>query len=78
MLYGSAAVVGGLMTLGNAARDIAAPKWLLTVSMPLGFALLTFRFVEAGWRLIKAGDDNIDDGRPHAIDEKPGSPEEKI
>ena len=55
MLYGSAVLVDRLMTLGNAARDIPAPKWLLTASMPLGFAVLTYRFVEAGWLLIRAG-----------------------
>ena len=53
MLYGSAVLVDRLMTLGNAARDIAAPKWLLTATMPLGFALLTYRFLEAGWRLLR-------------------------
>ena len=55
MLYGSVILVDRLMTLGNAARDIAAPKWLLTATMPLGFALLTYRFFEAGWLLIRPG-----------------------
>jgi C4-dicarboxylate transporter DctQ subunit len=55
MLYGSVILVDRLMTLGNAARDIAAPKWLLTTTMPLGFALLTYRFLEAGWLLIRPG-----------------------
>jgi C4-dicarboxylate transporter, DctQ subunit len=55
MLYGSLILVDRLMTLGNAARDIAAPKWLLTATMPLGFALLTYRFLEAGWLLIRSG-----------------------
>ncbi|MCH7852811.1 MAG: TRAP transporter small permease [Proteobacteria bacterium] len=53
MLYGSTILVDRLMTLGNNARDIAAPKWLLTATMPLGFALLTYRFLEAGWLLIR-------------------------
>jgi C4-dicarboxylate transporter DctQ subunit len=55
MLYGSVILVDRLMTLGNAARDIAAPKWLLTATMPLGFALLTYRFLEAGWLLLRPG-----------------------
>lgn len=55
MLYGSTILVDRLMTLGNNARDIAAPKWLLTTTMPLGFALLTYRFLEAGWLLIRRG-----------------------
>jgi C4-dicarboxylate transporter DctQ subunit len=55
MLYGSVILVDRLMTLGNAARDIPAPKWLLTATMPLGFALLTYRFLEAGWLLLRPG-----------------------
>ena len=60
MLYGSAILVDRLMTLGNAARDIAAPKWLLTATMPLGFALLVFRFLEAGWSLLRRGSDSVE------------------
>jgi C4-dicarboxylate transporter DctQ subunit len=53
MLYGSSIFVSSLYTLGNLARDVPAPKWLLTMTMPLGFILLTYRFLEAGWRLIR-------------------------
>ena len=53
MLYGSAVFVDRLMVLGNHARDIPLPKWLLTVTMPLGFTLLAFRFLEAGWRILR-------------------------
>jgi C4-dicarboxylate transporter DctQ subunit len=60
MLYGSSVFVDRLMTLGNYARDVAAPKWLLTVTMPLGFALLAYRFLEAGWQLLR------DDHEPEA------------
>ncbi len=61
MLYGAAVLVDRLMTLGNAARDIAAPKWLLTATMPLGFALLVFRFLEAGWSLLRRGSDSVEE-----------------
>jgi C4-dicarboxylate transporter DctQ subunit len=60
MLYGAAVLVDRLMTLGNAARDIPAPKWLLTATMPLGFALLVFRFLEAGWSLLRRGSDSVE------------------
>lgn len=63
MLYGATVLVDRMMTLGNDARDIPAPKWLLTASMPLGFALLTFRFAEVAWRLIRI-DKNAVGGRP--------------
>jgi C4-dicarboxylate transporter DctQ subunit len=53
MLYGSSIFVDRLMTLGNDARDVPLPKWLLTATMPIGFALLTFRFLEAGWNLLR-------------------------
>lgn len=60
MLYGSSVFVDRLLTLGNYARDIASPKWLLTVTMPLGFTLLAYRFLEAGWHLLR------DDHEPEA------------
>jgi C4-dicarboxylate transporter, DctQ subunit len=47
MAYGSAVFVDRLLALGNAARDIPLPRWLLTAIMPLGFALLAARLVEA-------------------------------
>ena len=53
MLYGSSIFVSSLYTLGNLARDVPAPKWLLTMTMPLGFILLTYRFVEAGWKILR-------------------------
>jgi C4-dicarboxylate transporter DctQ subunit len=59
MLYGSGIFVQRLFVLGNFARDIPAPKWLLTATMPFGFALLTYRFIEVGWRLIKGEDEGF-------------------
>lgn len=58
MLYGSSVFVDRLYALGNMARDVPAPKWLLTATMPLGFALLSYRFLESGWHLLR-GDDGI-------------------
>ena len=53
MLYGSSIFVDRLFTLGNMARDIPAPKWLLTSVMPLGFALLGLRLLESGYRIFR-------------------------
>ncbi|MCJ7592297.1 MAG: TRAP transporter small permease [Woeseiaceae bacterium] len=64
MLYGSAVLVDRMLTLGNDARDIPVPKWLLTATMPLGFALLAYRFLESGWHLLRYGDDR---DHPHAV-----------
>jgi C4-dicarboxylate transporter DctQ subunit len=47
MVYGSAAFVGRLMALGNDARDIPLPRWLLTAIMPFGFGLLAVRLLQA-------------------------------
>ncbi len=70
MLYGSVILVDRLMILGNAARDIPAPKWLLTATMPLGFALLTYRFLEVGWVLLRGGErDGLPQERDAAEDE---------
>lgn len=57
MLYGSAVFVERLFALGNMARDVPAPKWLLTVTMPVGFTLLGYRFLEAGWHLLRGDEE---------------------
>ena len=49
MIYGSVVFVERLMALGNYARDIPLPRWLLTVVMPLGFTLLAVRLLQAAW-----------------------------
>ena len=52
MLYGSSVYVERLYALGNFARDLPAPKWLLTATMPMGFALLIYRLMEVGWSIL--------------------------
>jgi len=47
MIYGSSQFVDRLMTLGNNARDIPVPRWVLTGIMPIAFALLALRLVQA-------------------------------
>jgi C4-dicarboxylate transporter DctQ subunit len=47
MIFGSVAFVERLMTLGNAARDIPAQRWVLTAVMPFGFVLLAVRLLQA-------------------------------
>jgi len=50
MTWGSASYVSGLIRLGHFAQDIPLPRWLLVSILPIGFVLLGFRFVQAGWR----------------------------
>jgi C4-dicarboxylate transporter DctQ subunit len=59
MLYGSAVFVDRLATLGNDARDIPVAKWILTLVMPIGFALLSIRFLMVGWDIV-AGTHNAE------------------
>lgn len=58
MFYGSMIFVDRLAALGNDARDIPVAKWILTAVMPLGFALLSVRFLAAGWQIIAAKSDD--------------------
>ena len=53
MFYGASIFVDRLIMLGNNARDIPLPRWLLTGIMPVAFALLAYRFVELGWAISK-------------------------
>jgi len=53
MLYGGAIFVMRLLELGHDARDLPIARWILTIMLPLGFALLTLRFLELGWSLFK-------------------------
>jgi C4-dicarboxylate transporter DctQ subunit len=53
MIFGSAVFIDRLMTLGNDARDIPLPRWVLTGIMPIAFALLAFRLLQVGWRYFR-------------------------
>jgi C4-dicarboxylate transporter DctQ subunit len=54
MVYGSALFVDRLAALGTNARDIPLPRWVLTGIMPLAFALLGVRLVQAARRALAA------------------------
>ena len=46
MFTGGFTLVQRLYTLGNLARDIPLPRWILLSCLPLGFALLGLRLVQ--------------------------------
>jgi C4-dicarboxylate transporter DctQ subunit len=52
MIYGSSQFVERLVTLGNDARDIPLPRWVLTGIMPIAFLLLALRLVQAARPVI--------------------------
>jgi C4-dicarboxylate transporter DctQ subunit len=54
MIFGSSLFIDRLMTLGNNARDIPLPRWLLTGIMPIAFAMLALRLVQAALPLFSA------------------------
>lgn len=47
MIHGSSQFVDRLMALGTNARDIPLPRWVLTGIMPIAFALLALRLLQA-------------------------------
>lgn len=59
MIYGSVVYISKLYVLGNMARDIGLPKWLLTGIMPIAFLLLAIRFFQAGWQIINGEDNEV-------------------
>ena len=58
MVYAAVLFKGGwdtvslLLLIGIEAEDLPVPLWVPTLILPIGFALLFLRFVEAGWKLI--------------------------
>ena len=68
MLYGGSVLVMRLMDLGNNARDLPVARWILTLMLPIGFALLLFRFMELAWQLASGAIDRLGFGG-HAEDE---------
>lgn len=53
LLTGSFTFLERLIKLGHEARDLPFPRWTLTIILPIGFSLLTFRLVEAGWHIFR-------------------------
>jgi C4-dicarboxylate transporter DctQ subunit len=56
MFYGGAVLVDRLVALGNDARDIPLPRWLLTGILPVAFVLLAGRLIQAAWPVLTGRD----------------------
>ncbi len=41
------------------AEDLPVPRWIPTLALPLGFALLGLRLLEAGWALLRGRGDGL-------------------
>ena len=61
LFYGSSIFIDRLLSLGHQARDIPAPRWLLTLILPIGFLLLAFRFLQVASKLLAGNQSRIAD-----------------
>lgn len=52
MLYGSIQYIDRMMIIDIDAEDIPVRRWILSICLPLGFALLVIRLLEMGWRIV--------------------------
>lgn len=52
MLYGSWVYIGRLRILGVEAEDIPVERWILSSCLIIGFALLLYRLLQMGWRIL--------------------------
>ena len=73
MCYGGLVFVSRLYDLGNEARDLPVARWILTIMLPLGFALLALRFLELAWLFAKGRINRLGFGEHESPDLSPGS-----
>jgi C4-dicarboxylate transporter, DctQ subunit len=67
MFAGSWTLVQRLYTFGNLAHDIPLPRWALLSSLPIGFALLGLRLVQAAIEIARGSrPPSGDRGHTHA------------
>jgi len=52
MLYGGIIYIDKMHTIGVEAEDIPIQRWILSLCVPIGFALLGVRLLEMAWRIV--------------------------
>jgi C4-dicarboxylate transporter DctQ subunit len=55
-LYGGWVYMSRMRAIGTLAQDLPIPVWIPQIVLPLGFALLAFRFLQVLVRLLKGSD----------------------
>jgi C4-dicarboxylate transporter DctQ subunit len=55
-----------LYDVGHLARDIPVPRWVLVSILPIGFALLLFRFTQLGWGILTGRESTLGFGRDNS------------
>jgi C4-dicarboxylate transporter, DctQ subunit len=53
MCYGSLTLIEQLRVFGSLAHDLPMPRWVLLSSLPIGFALLALRLVQAAIEVLR-------------------------
>lgn len=59
VLYGGWVYVSKMHMIGIMAQDLPIPQWVPRTVVPLGFALLIYRFGEVLWHLIRGDDASL-------------------
>jgi len=87
MVYAAIVFVGGwiyvakMFEIGIEAQDIPIPQWVPRLVLPVGFALLFFRFAQVLYRLVSGKEahllgDEVQDALKHRVDAE-ASPEDR-
>jgi C4-dicarboxylate transporter DctQ subunit len=59
IISGSLDYVGKMRSVGIELEDLPFPIWIVRAIMPLGYALLTLRFLQVLWNLITGKSDSL-------------------
>lgn len=59
VIYGSWVYVGKMKLIGVELEDLPIPIWVVRSILPIGYALLTFRFVQVLWALLSGKSDSL-------------------
>ena len=70
MLAGSWMLVTRLQAFGSLAHDIPLPRWVLLLSLPIGFALLGLRLAQATVGIVRGTRSPPRESSPIGVDER--------
>ena len=59
LFYGGYEYVAKLYKIGIEAEDLPIPRWIPMVILPIGMALLFFRFLQVAWRILSNQQDGL-------------------
>ncbi len=59
VIYGSLIYVSKMQMVGVEMEDLPVPIWVVRSILPLGYTLLTFRFLQVLWALVTGRSDSL-------------------